>query len=135
MSKKNTPGKIQEHLNKLHLWSLYKKGLCESCEGLCCYMPVEVEISDLIRLGILTDFHLELSLKEQIKEALKDPAVVRYTPSSSKFTLAQKPDGSCIYLDATKKCTRYENRPDTCRNHPKIGPRPGYCAYMKKETI
>lgn len=134
MSKKNTPGKIQEHLNTLHQWTQYKKGLCESCEGLCCYMPVEARVSDLIRLGILVDFHLELSPKEQIKEALKNPAVTRFTPSTEKFTLAQKPDGSCFYLDKFKKCTRYQDRPDTCRNHPQVGPRPGYCAYMKKES-
>lgn len=136
MSKKNrlqnSPGKIQEHLNKLHLWTQYKKGLCDSCEGLCCYMPVEVKTPDLIRLGILIDFHLELPLKEQIKEALKHPGVIRYTPSTEKFTLAQKPDGSCFFLDAKKRCTQYANRPDTCRNHPQVGPRPGFCAYMKK---
>lgn len=96
-------------------------------------MPVEVMIPDLIRMGILVDFHLELSEKEQVKEALKNKTIVRYTPSTRKFTLAQKPDNSCVYLDAQKRCTIYELRPETCRNHPKIGPRPNYCAYMKKE--
>lgn len=134
MSKKNTPGKIQELLKDLNYWSLYKKGLCDTCEGLCCYMPVEVMTADLIRLGILGDFHLELSPKEQIKDALRHPGVLRYTPSTSKFTLRQKPDGSCFFLDANKRCTQYDTRPDTCRNHPKVGPRPGFCAYMKKES-
>ncbi len=134
MSKKNTPGKIEELLKDTKRWTAYKKNLCESCEGLCCYMPVEVETSDLIRLGVLVDFHLELSPKELVKEALKNPAVARFTSSSNKFTLAQKPDGSCFFLDQTKKCTRYNDRPNTCRNHPQIGPRPGYCAYMKTET-
>lgn len=133
MSKKNTPGKIEELLKDTSRWSHYKKGLCETCEGLCCYMPVEVETSDLIRLDILVDFHLELSPKEQIKEALKNPAVSRYTSSSNKFTLSQKPDGSCYFLDHKKRCSRYEARPNTCRNHPQIGPRPGFCAYMKTE--
>lgn len=134
MSKKNTPGFIQEHLKDLKRWSLYKKGMCETCEGLCCYMPVEIMVKDLIRMNILDEFHLELSEKEQIKEALKHPNILRYTPSTQKFTLAQKPDSSCIYLDKQKKCTIYDVRPDTCRNHPKIGPRPNYCAYLKKEA-
>ena len=134
MSKKNTPGKIQEHLNHLSRWSLYKKDMCNTCEGLCCYMPVEVMTPDLIRMGILVEFHLELSQKEQIKEALKHPGVTRFTASTDKFTLAQKPDNSCVFLDHHKRCTIYEDRPDTCRNHPKIGPRPGFCAYMKKES-
>lgn len=134
MSKKNTPGKIQEHLKDLNRWSLYKNGLCSTCEGLCCYMPVEVMTRDLIRMGILVEFHLELSEKEQIKEAVRHPGVSRYTPSSGKFTLTQKPDGSCYFLSADKKCTNYDNRPETCRNHPKVGPKPNYCAYMKKES-
>lgn len=123
---------IQEHLNDLKGWTKYRKGLCETCAGLCCYMPVEVKISDLIRLNILDEFHLELSEREQIKDALKHPSILRYTPSTEKFTLAQKPDGSCFFLDSNKQCTRYNDRPDTCRNHPQIGPRPGFCAYMKK---
>lgn len=123
---------IQEHLNDLQGWTKYKKGLCETCAGLCCYMPVEVKIKDLIRLKILNEFHLELSEREQIKDALKHPSILRFTPSTEKFTLRQKPDGSCYFLDANKKCTEYELRPDTCRNHPQIGPRPGYCGYMKK---
>ena len=123
---------IQEHLNDLSGWAKYKKGLCDDCIGTCCYMPVELPVKDLIRLNILDEFHSELSLREQIKDALKHPAILRYTPSTEKFTLKQKPDGSCYYLDAQKKCTMYEQRPDTCRNHPQIGPRPGFCAYVKK---
>ena len=123
---------IQEQLKDLNGWTKYKSGLCESCAGLCCYMPVEVKIDDLIRLKILDQFYLELSPKEQIKDALKNPAILRYTPSSEKFTLKQKPDGSCIFLDSNKRCTQYNERPDTCRNHPQIGPKPGFCAYQKK---
>ncbi|MBC7429975.1 MAG: YkgJ family cysteine cluster protein [Bacteriovorax sp.] len=133
MSKKNTPGKIEEHLKDFSRWTLYKKGMCDSCEGLCCYMPVEVKTSDLIRLGILAEFHLEMTLKEQIKDALKHPGVQRYTASTEKFTLTQKSDSTCFFLDSNKRCTQYDIRPDTCRNHPKVGPRPDFCAYMKKE--
>ncbi len=119
-------------LDDLNLWTKYKKGLCENCEGLCCYMPVEVKTVDLIRLKILSDFHLELSQREQIKDALKHSAVSRYTPSTEKFTLTQKPDGSCFFLDSQKRCSRYIDRPETCRNHPEVGPKPGFCAYQTK---
>ncbi|MGZ3788711.1 MAG: YkgJ family cysteine cluster protein [Bacteriovorax sp.] len=128
----NARTNIQEHLNDLKRWTKYKKGLCDTCAGLCCYMPVEVRVNDLVRLNVLDEFHLELSEREQVKDALKHPAIQRFTPSTEKFTLKQKPDGSCYFLDANKLCTRYEDRPDTCRNHPQIGPRPGFCAYMKK---
>ncbi|MBP9680078.1 MAG: YkgJ family cysteine cluster protein [Bacteriovorax sp.] len=123
---------IQEHLNNLASWTKYKKGLCSNCAGTCCYMPVEVQLSDLIRLKILDSFHIEFNEREQVRDALKNPAILRYTPSSKKYTLRQKPDGSCFFLDANKLCTQYDTRPETCRNHPQVGPRPGYCAYMKK---
>lgn len=124
---------IQEHLNDLSGWTQFKPSLCLDCEGLCCYMPVELKISDLIRMNILAEFHLELNEREQIKDALKHPSILRYTKSTEKFTLRQKPDGSCFFLDTNKRCTIYLERPDTCRNHPRIGPRPGFCAYMRKK--
>jgi Fe-S-cluster containining protein len=33
-------------------------------------------------------------------------------------------------LDAkTRRCTVYDKRPNTCRLHPQVGPKPGYCPY------
>jgi hypothetical protein len=41
--------------------------------------------------------------------------------------------GDCIFLDCrTRRCTIYPLRPETCRNHPQVGPRSGYCAFRKK---
>ena len=121
-----------DFLEDLRNWRPFKKELCDSCIGLCCYMPVEVKISDLIRMKILDNFHLELSEKEQVKEALKHPGVNRFTKSTEKFTLTQRPSSACYFLDNNGRCTIYEQRPDTCRNHPKIGPKPNFCAYYPK---
>jgi Fe-S-cluster containining protein len=42
-------------------------------------------------------------------------------------------NNDCLYLDRKSRlCTIYDLRPDTCRNHPKIGPRPGFCAFKPK---
>lgn len=123
---------IDDRLSDLRDWLPYKKELCESCVGTCCYMPVEIITEDLLRMQIFNTFHLELSINEQIKEALKNSAIKRYTPSSQKFTLVQKPDGSCFYLDKKGRCSIYDLRPNTCRNHPRIGPKPNFCAYIKK---
>jgi Fe-S-cluster containining protein len=119
-------------LNDLKSWQKYKKGMCETCIGLCCYMPVEVTNHDLVRLEILDPFHLNLNEREIIKTAQQHPAIDRFTKSTNKYTLVQKPNMSCFYLDKNGRCTVYEKRPDTCRNHPQIGPRPEYCAYVKK---
>ncbi len=119
-------------LDDLKKWRKYQKDLCATCMGSCCYMPVEIPIEDLYTYGLLDEFYKELSIEEQIKTALKIKTIKRYTPSSKKFTLVQKPDNSCIYLDSKGLCTIYENRFSTCRNHPKIGPKSGFCAYVKK---
>ncbi|WP_459943772.1 YkgJ family cysteine cluster protein [Desulfocastanea catecholica] len=38
-----------------------------------------------------------------------------------------------MFLDGrTRRCTIYATRPETCRNHPRVGPRPGYCAFGRK---
>ena len=34
-------------------WTRYKKGMCDSCQSNCCTMPVEVRLSDLLRLGLV----------------------------------------------------------------------------------
>ena len=130
--KKFTTINVGDRLNDLRLWLPFKKELCETCIGSCCYMPVEIMIVDLLRLKILDEFHTELPLKDQIKEALKNPAIKRYTPSTEKFTLTQKPNGSCFYLNVEGRCSQYDLRPNTCRNHPRIGPKPNFCAYIKK---
>jgi hypothetical protein len=100
-------GKINtgDRLNDLRDWLPFKKEMCETCVGTCCFMPVELMIPDLITLDILQEFHLELAIKEQIKEALKHPAIKRYTASTEKFTLNQKPDGSCFYLTKKAMCS------------------------------
>jgi Fe-S-cluster containining protein len=129
---KNNIINIDDRLNDLRTWLPYKKEMCETCVGSCCYMPVEIMIEDLLRLKILDEFHLELDLKDQTKVALKNPSIRRYTPSTKKFTLTQKPNGACYFLDKEGRCSIYDLRPNACRNHPRIGPKPNFCAYIKK---
>ena len=101
-------------LDRLETWQKYSAHMCGGCVSSCCTLPVEVKIKDLIRIGI----------------------VERYNNKSEIFTLQRMSNNDCLYLDRkTRFCTIYDKRPDTCRNHPKIGPRPGYCAYKPKEVV
>jgi Fe-S-cluster containining protein len=34
-----------------------------------------------------------------------------------RYMLLKQPDGSCIYLDGARKCSIYQNRPETCKNY------------------
>lgn len=117
-------------IDRLDTWQKYRKGLCDSCNASCCTLPVEVHIDDLIRLGLVDEFEREEPLKQIAKRLQREGVVERFHQKSSIFTLSRMSNDDCLFLDShTRRCTVYDKRPTTCRNHPQIGPRPGYCAY------
>ncbi|MBP4052152.1 YkgJ family cysteine cluster protein [Chromobacterium violaceum] len=119
-------------INRLETWIKYKNGLCEDCMASCCTMPVEVKLPDLVRIGVVDEFELEEPIKGIAKRLEKQRVIQHFNFKNSLFTLAQRANGDCLYLDAqTRRCTIYERRPNTCRNHPKVGPKPNFCAYTR----
>jgi Fe-S-cluster containining protein len=123
-------------LERLATWPKYRSGLCDSCMASCCTMPVEVRVPDLVRLGVLDPFDAEGGLKPWLKRLQKAGIVERHSPATGLFTLARQSGGECVFLDReTRRCTVYERRPDTCRNHPQIEPRPGYCAFRARAVM
>jgi Fe-S-cluster containining protein len=112
-------------------WTRYRNGLCNSCAANCCTMPVEVKLPDLIRLELVDPFDAEHEEPKQIAKRLqKMGAIEHFNFKNSIFTLARRANGDCHNLDAkTRRCTVYEKRPSTCRLHPQVGPKPGYCPY------
>lgn len=120
-------------LDRLGTWLKYRPGLCEQCMATCCTMPVEVRLADLVRMGIVDEFEAGEPAKQIAKRLMKAGIVEHFNFKHSIFTLARRANHDCIYLDAqTRRCTIYDKRPATCRNHPQIGPRPGYCAFRTK---
>ena len=114
-------------------WIPYNRRLCNGCRARCCTMPVEVKLADLIRMGVITEFEAGEPVKMLIRKLKKDGVVERYSTKNQVFTLMRFANGDCLYLHGpTRKCRIYEKRPDTCRNHPHVGPRPGFCPYEKK---
>ena len=112
-------------------WTKYRSGLCDDCAANCCTMPVEVKLPDLVRLGLVDDFEAQHEAAKQIAKRLTKAGLVEhFNFKNSIFTLARRASGDCHYLDAvTRRCTVYEKRPNTCRLHPQVGPRPGHCPY------
>ncbi len=114
-------------------WTKFSQKLCNCCLAFCCSMPVEVKSSDLIRMGLMDEFEKNEDLKYVARRLRKEGLVEHYHGKTETFTLTRMASGDCIYLNSnSRRCTIYEKRPDTCRNHPRIGPRPGYCAYTPK---
>ena len=112
-------------------WTRYKSGLCNSCAANCCTMPVEVKLADLVRLELVDPFEAEHEEPKQIAKRLQKAGLIeRFNFKNNIFTLARRANGDCANLDAkTRRCTVYDKRPSTCRLHPQVGPKPGYCPY------
>lgn len=120
-------------LSRIDTWQPYKKGMCEQCEAWCCRLPVEVRMPDLLRLGLVSEFEAGEPAKDVARRLVKERIVAHFNYRECVFTLAQHSSGDCLYLDrSTRRCTVYDRRPDTCRQHPQKGPRPGFCAYVPR---
>lgn len=120
-------------IEDLKYWTKYKPTLCKTCLGGCCTLPVEVNAADLDRMQLADSFLLEENPKKVAKQLKKDGIVEHYNSKKQLFTLARRADGSCQFYDKHRnRCTIYTRRPETCRNHPEIGPKPGYCPYVEQ---
>lgn len=120
-------------LDRTDTWIRYTSDMCHSCISSCCTMPVEVRFNDLLRIGLVEEFERSEPRKSIAKRLQKEGVVERYNQKSEIFTLVRMANNDCLYLDRkTRLCTIYDKRPETCRNHPKVGPRPGYCAFKPK---
>jgi uncharacterized protein len=117
-------------IERTETWSPWRKKLCDNCLSLCCRLPVEVRNRDLLRMGLIDSFELDDSPKAIAKRLIKAGIVAHVNIKEAVYTLVQHSSGDCLYLNRqTRRCTIYEQRPETCRQHPTIGPRPGFCAY------
>jgi hypothetical protein len=84
---------------------------------------------------LVDEFELEEPLKQIAKRLEKQRIIRHFNAKTELFILAQRSNGDCLYLEAsTRRCTVYDKRPETCRLHPTIGSKAGYCAYTQKST-
>ena len=111
-------------------WTRYRNGLCDSCVA----MPVEVKLPDLVRLTLVDPFEAEHEAPKQIAKRLTKAGLLEHFNFKHEiFTLARRASGDCLFLDATtRRCTVYDQRPNTCRKHPQVGPRPNHGPYSAK---
>ncbi len=111
-------------------WLRYKEGLCDNCMALCCYLVIDVNAQDLIRLGITDEDEVKYDMRNLMKRLKKEGIITRGNLSKGKFTLAPHKKGGCAFLDDKSNCSVYEDRPEVCRKHPvELSPRLGYCPW------
>lgn len=122
-------------VDRLETWQRYRTGMCDTCAANCCTMPLEVRLPDLVRLGVVDAFEAEhIEPKLIAKRLLKMGVIDHFNHKNAIFTMARRASGDCRFLDAqSRRCTVYETRPETCRLHPKKGPKPGFCAYGHRQ--
>lgn len=121
--------------DKPNSWIKYKSGLCSSCIGTCCTMPVEVKASDFVRLGLANHDEIESSPKKVANRLIKEGIVSQYREKTGLFTITQKSNSDCYFLNSNRLCSVYEKRPDTCRQFPtEIGRKITFCPYIKKRS-
>lgn len=123
-------------VDRLETWTRWRAGLCDSCAANCCTMPLEVRLADLVRLGLVDAFEAEHEEPRLIaRRLIKLRQIERYSHKDGVYTMARRAGGDCQFLDAqTRRCTVYEQRPNTCRKHPQVGPRPGFCPYGARQN-
>lgn len=118
-------------VDRTETWTRYRPGLCDSCAANCCTMPVEVKLADLVRLEWVDPFEAEHDEPKAIAKRLTKAGLIdHFNFKNNIFTLARRASGDCANLDAqSRRCTVYEKRPNTCRLHPQVGPKPHHCPY------
>ena len=91
---------------------------------------MEATLDDLIRMALIEPVEAQGSIK-RIANRLKQQGIIDdHSPSRATFMLARRENNDCVFLGPeTRRCTIYNTRPETCRNHPEVGPRPGYCPH------
>ncbi|MGW8159401.1 MAG: YkgJ family cysteine cluster protein [Desulfoprunum sp.] len=114
-------------------WLRYTGRMCRGCTAACCSLPVEVRAADLVRMELIDAGEAEDDLRMVARRLMKMGVVEHYHHRTGVPTLARMANGYCLFLDpGSRRCTIYPRRPDTCRNHPQVGPRSGYCAFTPK---
>jgi Fe-S-cluster containining protein len=119
--------------NNPSTWKKYKPEMCNTCVGTCCSMPCEMTISDLVRMEFIDEFEAEENPKKIAKKLKKMRVIEHFNLKNQLYTLQRLSSGDCMFLDQKlRRCTVYDKRPTTCREHPIVSSRPNYCPYNEK---
>ncbi|GAA6135742.1 hypothetical protein NBRC116188_25320 [Oceaniserpentilla sp. 4NH20-0058] len=88
----------------------------------------------MIRMELISEFEAENEPPKQLaKQLMKQGVVEHFNFKTSIYTLTRLSNNDCLYLHReTRRCTIYNKRPKTCREHPRVGPKPNHCAYIKR---
>ena len=76
-------------VDRLDTWSRYRAGMCDTCAANCCTMPLEVQLPDLVRLGLVDAFEAEHEEPRQIAKRLQKARLIdHFNHKNVVFTMA-----------------------------------------------
>jgi Fe-S-cluster containining protein len=114
-------------------WIQYKSSLCSSCQATCCTMPVEITAEDLVRLEKVESDEISQNPKKVANRLIREGMISQYREKTGLFTVTQKSNSDCYFLDSNRMCTVYEKRPGVCRKFPtEMSRKINYCPYIQK---
>ena len=93
---------------------VYFNGKCEECRpfcaAICCRGYSFVALTEDEAKSGRYDY-------KEASETCECDVCKRMRDLGVRYALRRLPDGSCVYLDGTRKCSIYEDRPETCKKY------------------
>jgi hypothetical protein len=94
--------------------SVYFNGDCDRCRpqcgAFCCIGYGFVSLTE-------EEAKSGRYVYKEASESCGCPLCQRMRASGVKYTLLKQRDGSCTYLDGSRQCSIYADRPETCRQY------------------
>ena len=85
-------------------------------------------------MELITPEEAAQSVKKIARKLVDQKLVKSFRVRSGLFTLEQRTNGDCVFLDKNRLCTIYDKRPQVCRKFPELGPRPGFCPEKRRQV-
>lgn len=103
-------------------WQKYLNFRCTGCGNCCRRTTVMVTDEDIHRIqrgvGLPADDFIHFVDQKDVNLPKRGPWWVHFGPKRAVMALRHRAGGACIFLDNEQRCTIYEHRPVTCREHP-----------------
>lgn len=105
---------VREPVFRLINRTVYFNGNCEECRphcaALCCTGYGFVGLTE-------KEAQSGRYLYKEVTESCDCAMCQRMREAGVRYTLLKQADGSCMYLDGERRCSIYENRPETCKSY------------------
>ena len=103
-------------------WERYLNFRCTGCGNCCRRTQVLVTDEDVRRIERgtrrrIADF-LRFVPEDEVGLEKRNPWWIRFEGGRGVMALRHRRGGACVFLDNEDRCTIYEHRPVTCREHP-----------------